>query len=271
MSDQLSVSIDTSTPVVNPSLEDEAAAQAIAATTPAPAGDRPSWLPDKFKQGEDLAKAYNELEKKLGAPKEPAAAAAPTAAELAATADKATETKTQEESAREVAKTAGVNYDDLTASYWEKGALDDTQYAALAKAGIPKDLVDQYITGQEAVAANTRNAVFESVGGEETYASLIEWAGENYTPAEIAVFNNAVNGYDTTAMNMAVKALKAQHDATVGFEPSNTVNGQTAVKAGTSVYRSTAEVMVDMGDPRYKTDAAFRKDVEQKLGRSDIM
>ena len=32
----------------------------------APSGDRPSWLPEKFKSAEDMAKAYSELEKKQG-------------------------------------------------------------------------------------------------------------------------------------------------------------------------------------------------------------
>lgn len=31
-----------------------------------PAGDRPEWLPEKFKTAEDLAKSYGELESKLG-------------------------------------------------------------------------------------------------------------------------------------------------------------------------------------------------------------
>ena len=29
--------------------------------------DRPDWLPEKFKSAEDMANAYSELEKKLGA------------------------------------------------------------------------------------------------------------------------------------------------------------------------------------------------------------
>ncbi len=37
-----------------------------AAETP-PAPERPEWLPEKYKTGEDLAKAYKELESKLGA------------------------------------------------------------------------------------------------------------------------------------------------------------------------------------------------------------
>lgn len=35
--------------------------------TEAPVEERPNWLPEKFKTGEDLGKSYQELEKKLGA------------------------------------------------------------------------------------------------------------------------------------------------------------------------------------------------------------
>ena len=36
----------------------------------APASERPEWLPEKFKTGEDLAKSYAELSKKLGSSEE---------------------------------------------------------------------------------------------------------------------------------------------------------------------------------------------------------
>lgn len=36
----------------------------------APVSDRPEWLPEKYKSGEDLAKAYKELESKLGSKEE---------------------------------------------------------------------------------------------------------------------------------------------------------------------------------------------------------
>jgi Phage T7 capsid assembly protein len=270
MADMQSVSIDTSKDVANPTLEQEAAEQAkadAAATAAAdkgkPADDRPDWLPEKFKAGADLAKAYEELEKKLGANK-PADDAKPAD-------DKKPEEKSAEEQARDATKSAGLDFDKLSDSYWEKGALADTEYAQLEKAGIPKHLVDSFIAGQQALVDNTRNNVFNSVGGEESYNSITEWAAENYTPEEIAAFNKTVNGTDATATLLAVKGLKARYDATVGFEPADAIKGETAVKRGQPVYRSIAEMEKDMGDPRYQKDPAFRRDVEQKLARSDIM
>lgn len=36
-------------------------------------------------------------------------------------------------------------------------------------------------------------------------------------------------------------------------------------------YQSKAQMTADMKDPRYKKDPAFRKQVEEKIGRSNIM
>ena len=70
MGETLSVSIDTSQDSKQPTLEEEAAKyDAPPSNEDNPSDSRPEWLPEKFKSAEDLAKAYSELEKKLGAPK----------------------------------------------------------------------------------------------------------------------------------------------------------------------------------------------------------
>lgn len=275
MGETLSVSIDTSKDVAQPTLEEEAAKyDNLEAST----DDRPEWLPEKFKSPEDMAKAYSELERKLGSRntvqesdveqtlEEPEGQNVDDASEGE---DNSEETETVEQKARQVTEKAGLNFDDLSSSYWENGELSDSQYKQLEDAGIPKSLVDQFISGQEAIIASTRQAVFTTVGGEDNYNAMTAWAADNLSEDEISAYNGAVNGGHTASAMMAVKGLKARFDAEVGFEPTREVRGQTA-KAGASVYRSVAELEKDMGDPRYKEDPAFRRDVERKLGRSDI-
>jgi hypothetical protein len=278
MGETLSVSIDTSKDVAEPTLEEEAA-KYESDNFDSSADDRPEWLPEKFKSPEDMAKAYSELEKKLGSRsntnteenveqtlEEPERQNANDADEGE---DNDEETETVEQKARQVTEKAGLDFDELSASYWENGELNESQYKKLEEAGIPKSLVDQFITGQEALIASTRNTVFESVGGEDAYNSITSWAADNFSEDEISAYNAAVNSGNTASAMMAVKGLKARYDAEVGFEPSREVRGQTA-KAGASVYRSVAELEKDMSDPRYREDPAFRRDVERKLGRSDI-
>lgn len=285
MSDPLTVSIDTSKAVANPTLEEEAAKLDAAALLPPKTDDRPEWFNEKFKTVEDQAKAYNELEKKLGAkPKaddevDPAVAAAAAAdAEADAAAAALIPDSEDVKAAKALTTAAGLDFDALSASYAKNGKLDDAEYAALAKAGHPKALVDSFIKGQQALATAdegrveaTRQSVFTTVGGEQNYAAMVEWAGENFTEAEITVFNNSVNGVDTNATMFAVKALKAQYEAAEGFEPTTPLRGNQTPGPSQAAYRSLAEMEKDMNDPRYQTDPAWRADVARKLDASDIM
>lgn len=269
MADTFSVSLDTSKDVAQPTLEELAAK--IDEANP-PADDRPEWLPEKFKSVEDMAAAYSELEKKMGS-KTPTSETTPEDTEKAQDgqdSEKATEVADDEDAAREATKAAGLNFDELSAKYWEKGELDTTDYAALEKSGIPKSIVDQYIAGQQALLDATRNNVFNAVGGEDSYKAIVGWAADNMDQNEIAAYNAAVDSGNVSAAMMAVKGLKARYDAEVGFEPKRSVSGANAT-AGTATYRSLAEMSKDMSDPRYKTDPAFRRDVERKLANSDIM
>lgn len=267
MGDTLTVSLDTSKDVAQPTLEELAAKMDEA--NPPPAEDRPEWLPEKFKSAEDMAKAYSELEKKLGSrPTDPEPPLEATEKPADGQEDKsATEVR---EEAKEAVEKAGLDFNDLSSKYWENGQLDQSDYEALEKSGIPKTLVDQFIAGQEAILNATRQTVFTEVGGEQAYNTITEWAADNFSKDEISAYNRAVDSGDMNTAMMAVRGLKARYEAEVGREPSRTVKGGNA-QASANAYRSLAEMQKDMSDPRYRTDAAFRKDVERKLANSDIM
>lgn len=267
MGDTLSVQLDSSQTTVQPSLEEEAAKY----DTPAPEAERPEWLPEKFKSPEDLAKAYKELQARFSSgnrtlPDEDTAEPAPSNVEEEA----APTDQEVEDQARDAVESAGLNFDDLSRKYWENGALDEADFDTLEKSGIPRHLVEGYIRGQEAILESTRRSVVETVGGEEAYDSMTEWAKEALSEAEIDAYNRAVNSGDLQMTMMAVKGLNARYRAENGAEPVRQVNG-AAAKAGAETYRSLAELQKDMSDPRYAKDPAFRRDVENKLARSDIM
>ena len=246
------VQIDTSTEVHNPTLEEEYAAQTAASSENEEQNpDRPDWLDDKFESPEDLAKAYKELQTKMSSGEAPEDTAEAT-----------------QEAAEELVSDAGLNFDALSSEYWENGGLSDASYEQLEAAGIPRELVDQYAQGQEAVVAAAQQQVYSSVGGEEAYQEMIGWAADNMQEGEIDAFNAAVNSGDMNQTMMAIEGLKARYSANGSQEPERSIGGQPV--SGGSAYRSTGELMRDMNDPRYTKDAAFRTDVEQKLARSKI-
>lgn len=270
MGDTLTVSLDTSKDEVQPTLEELSAKMDEA--NPPVEEDRPDWLPEKFKSVEDMAKAYSELEKKLGG-KTQTVDEAPKAPEKAQDGDqqaKATETPPTEDAAREAVKQAGLDFNKLSEKYWEAGTIDESDYQALEAKGIPKTMVDQFIAGQEAILNATRSEVFNTVGGEARYDAMREWAANTFDGAEIDAFNRAVNSGQKDLAMFAVKGLKARYDAEQGFEPRTVVTGSSTSSTG-EVYESIAQMQTDMSNPKYKTDPAFRKMVERKLSRSDIM
>lgn len=258
-----SVTINNTTPN-GPTLEEEAAqldAKQAAKTDealPSEEGegdkqDRPQWLPEKFKSPEDLAKAYSELEKKLGAPKDQQQAPADTGD----TAEKAVEA-------------AGLDMQSLSTEYAEKGELSPESYEALQKVGISKEMVDQYIAGIEAQQELATQQMLAPVGGEQAYQEMITWAADALSEADIDAYNTAIESGDPNTMRMAVENLHNRYTAENGSEPRRMVNGRNG-DAGLSVYNSTAELMKDMQDKRYAEDPAFRSKVEQKLARSNIL
>lgn len=250
MADQ--VVIDTTTEETNPSLEEQAA-QMEADGKLQPEGqpeERPEWLPEKFNSPEDMAQAYSELESKMGQ-------RAPQEAQEA------------EDAAREAVENVGLDFDAYSAEYAETGELSADTYDALAKAGIPQSIVDQYIEAQSVAAEFQQSQVFSEVGGQSNYGNMMEWATNNLSESEIDSYNAVMDSGDIEQIMMSVRGLSARYSTSEGIEPSRTIGGD--VSTGSSVYRSVAEMMTDMQDPRYKSDPAFRRDVEQKLGRSDIL
>lgn len=250
-------------------------------TTPV---DRPPGLPQKFKSWEDMAKSYAELEKKLGtAPAKPSVVqetvddeALPSDAAKGATegvepeVDNPGEAKAVPETAEEAVQSAGLKFNELQAHYDAEGALSEDHYAALEKAGIPKHMVDEYIEGREAIRDTHRQQVFSIGGGEERFTEMMKWGADNFTEAEIDVFNKDINSTDKNRREAAARNLVARYESTVGSEPQRTVGG-TVKTPSASVYESVNELQADMSDKRYGKDPAYTKRVEQKLARSNIL
>jgi len=254
-----SVVINTSEENAGPTLEEQAAAMDATVSEsensdlPSDSSDqedRPDWLPEKFSSPEEMAKSYASLEAKMSEPQ--------------------TEDVPETEEVIEAVENAGLDFDALSDEYYAEGELSDEAYETLAKAGIPEDIVNQYIAATEQAQDASRKEVMSSVGGEEEYNDMLSWASDNLSDAEIDSFNNAVSSQDFDTINLAVKGLSAMRSASTGMEPKRNLSGSVGSDAG-GTYNSVAEMMTDMNDPRYAKDPAFRSKVENKLSRSNIM
>ena len=104
------------------------------------------------------------------------------------------------------------------------------------------------------------------VGGEENYTNMIQWAQGALNETEVNMFDAVMAKGDPLAAFFAVRALAYAYNDSIGYE-GNMVQGK-APKQSNDQFRSQAEVVAAMGDPRYENDPAYRRDIMQKLERS---
>lgn len=220
--------------------------------------DRPEWLPEKFKSAEDMAQAYSELEKKMSSGQQEQAEETP---------DNAVDTSPTE--VEQVLDNAGLDFSTFQQEYAENGALSDDAYQALEESGFSKDLVNSWIAGQEALARDNTEAVYEVAGGADSYQEMVQWAADNLPDSDIQAFNASIDTGDPNMMRFAVQGLSARYRSEVGNTPK-LVQGDTATTSS-GAFQSVAELKAAMRDPRYSTDSAYRQQVAAKLAKSDVL
>ena len=218
-------------------------------------------LAGKYKNAEELEKAYVELQKKLGDDKETEQASAedtaedkPQFSEGASLINSASEeyyangNKLSDET---MAKFSSMSTQDLIKAYMEVQATQPQQSAPTAE--ITQDQINQ---------------IKNSAGGERAYANIVNWAKSNLPKSSIDAFDEVVNTGSVQAIQLAVAGLKTEYNNANGVE-GRMVTGKTAPNNG-DVFRSQAELVRAMNDPRYDNDPAYRQDIIEKLDRSDL-
>ena len=222
-------------------------------------------LAGKYKNAEDLEKAYVELQKKLGDKEEPEAKEEEEVTDTKEEPTEKSEAFTLIESANEEYFSNG---NKLSPETLEK-------FSGLSS----QDLINGFIDFQqknppdtsaaEIDVTNTEiNKIQNSVGGEKKYMDLVTWASENLTPEQVKAFDDVVGTGNAATIQLGVDALKAKYDNAMGYE-GRRLTGKAADTSG-DVFRSQAQLVEAMSDPRYDRDPAYRQDVVAKLERSDI-
>jgi hypothetical protein len=248
--------IEMTTDNTDPTLEEQALEQEAAqeVQTEQVEEQRPEWLPEKFDSPEAMAKAYGELESNF------------------------TREQQARESAEESPETTPAISEPLSvdsfAGFEEEfnstGDISQESRAAIEGMGIPREMIDSYIEGQQSLVNDIFTNVYSSVGGEEEYTKMIGWAAETLSPEEQEVFNDAVMGGNPAQMNFAIKSLASQYQSqTSGRTPL--LQGSTGSADAHGGFRSLAELTAAMKDARYTKDPAYRKEIETRLGNSSIL
>ena len=225
---------------------------------------RPAWLPDKFDSPEAMARAYAELENRFHSSDE----------QLQQYENQAN----YEQQAQEIRETPAHLVDQILAErdldfsvfqqeYNETGQLSEDAYKALHEAGIEPQMVDTWIQGQEAIADQQIDSIYNMVGGEQPYNQMLEWAGNNLEPWEMDAFNSQIENLDANSM-FAVQGLMARMQNEEGSPPM-LYQGEPSQYSAPK-YDSLAQLTSAMSDPRYASDPAFRREVTERLKYSEL-
>mgnify|MGYP006221335171 FL=1 len=253
-------------------------------------------LAGKYNSPEELEKAYLELQSKLGKGEE-----------AEQTEGETNDSELSEEDPQYYLEDGSINYEQVSNDYGSeisnvfqekgidpyeinkhfhdsKGEITDEDYSQLEQAGFSKELVDAYLNGRAVesgyleadsqtetevdISQRDVDSIQNSVGGAKEYTNIVSWAANNLPEEQVVAYDNLVASGNVEGINLALQGLKAQYDEAFGSE-GRTLQGR-APRSNDGVYRSQAELMSAMNDPRYDYDEAYRDDVLRKLENSDI-
>lgn len=222
-------------------------------------------LAGKYKSAEELEKAYAELESKLGQQN---------------TEEKVEEEVTEEKSDQDYSDGAQL-ISEASAEYWDNDGNLAPETIEKFSSMSSQDLVSAYIEYTKANPQPTNdvndvedlseaavNSIKNSVGGDQQYEQMTQWASQNLDPKVIDAFDSLLDSGNAGAIQLAVNGLKSQYEEATGYE-GRMLTGKPAKSSG-DVFRSQPELVAAMSDPRYENDPAYRQDVIEKLDRSDL-
>tara|TARA_R100001443_G_scaffold12560_1_gene22261 strand:- start:836 stop:1600 length:765 start_codon:yes stop_codon:yes gene_type:complete len=214
-------------------------------------------LAGKYNNAKELEAAYIELQKKLGGSNEEAE-------QEEVESEDTTEENSEEQS------TDSTLFDRLWDEAQDKVSEETMQELANSR---PEDLAKMYLDYR---ASNTKPQITEevatqlknSVGGEKAYEQMIGWASENLQDNEIDMYDAVMESGDPNAAYFAMAAMSARYRDSVGYE-GKLLQGKASSEQ-TKGFKSQAEVVAAMSDPRYDRDPAYRQEIVEKLERSNI-
>lgn len=250
---------------VQTEIEPDEAAEAVGTVSEEQTGEeqqveRPEWLPEKFKSPEDMAQAYSELEKKMGQG---------TTEEQTAetTEDNDGDVQDDKPDANENADYNAVVVDASKEFFENDGQLSEETYEKLAKAGLPKELVDSYAAGQQALLQSEEGEIKSVANGQ--FDAMAEWANDNLGQEEIDAFDDIVTTGTKEQAKFAVKSLYDRYTQANGSSPRLV---QGAVTGGSTMpFKSMQELARAQSDPRYKSgDKAYHEEIDRRLSVSRL-
>ena len=217
-------------------------------------------LAGKYKNAQELEKAYKELESKLGTQSEP---------DQELVESKEPEIK-EEKTDVETEFLESLWYESQQEGEFKQEALDKL------KGLDPTKLAQEYLNYRagnqppepRALSKEDVKELHDVTGGKKGYNDMIKWALSNIDKSERDMFDAVIDSGDKQAAYFAVQAMNYRYNDAQGVDAPLLTGKAAAPKA--PGYKSQAALVAAMSDPKFDTDPAYRQEVMEKLARSDI-
>lgn len=171
-----------------------------------------------------------------------------------------------DEADQQAAEQAGVDLNAFNTYVAENGEPSEEHLALFEKAGISREIVEDYVSMKLDMAETHVRTVQEYLGGETGLALLRDHLAKNFSDAEVAAFEQQL--YDPGTWRTTAAFLL--QSAGLPQSGKGLVKGPNAAASATSGERfnSEAEFNAAMRDPRYRSDPAFRARVQAAVRNS---
>lgn len=221
-------------------------------------------LAGKYKNAEELEKAHLELQKKLG--------------------EKSSENveEEEEEEFEEEEEEYEIDEEDSDGTIidrvFEAGTNNELTDELLQELGntskqdlatLALEYKNQSLQSQaEVLTEDDAQRIRDSIGGDDAYNNMIEWAGNNLPEDDVNMFDAAIDKGDPLTCFFATQALAYRYQDSIGRD-GEMITGKAPKSTG-DVFNSQAEIIKAMEDERYDDDPAYRESIMQKIARSNI-
>lgn len=155
------------------------------------------------------------------------------------------------------------DYESILRTISTDGDLSDEQYAEYERRGLSRAFMNSFVQGQQAQMNQQRAEVFSTIGGEQVYAEMTEWAASNLSQGEIDAYDKIMMSGNTDQIKLQMQGLYARYSQATNRP--RMLNGQVGQNNAAGAFQSWNQVTTAMKDPRYQNDPAYRKSVEQRL------
>jgi hypothetical protein len=240
----------------------------------------------KFKSPQELAKAYAELQRKMGE-QGSKSDSSPDVEPDAAPAEGesySSEQAVEVYGKKAVETLAGKGVDLANLMYRADSGEDISEhYGTLAETfNVSEQVVENYVSNARAegsaeggLSEADAASLMDSVGGQDSFNALSNWAKSNLSQDELANYNAVVDSGNKDAISWALKAMVARQGSSDAVVEPQLYGGGTPTDTAAR-FESEQQVLDamnkrnDRGQRMYDVDEAYRNKVQMILASSNV-